>query len=87
MKRLKFKLDGCDIRFYATAPEDMTLKQLLEQCDRVKPDWCACGIHSEDFEDQYVDIIFDYNDVKAANKNVTCSIKPKGEKWDWDDER
>lgn len=40
MKRIRFWLDGCDISFIASAPENITLKQ----CDRIKPDWCACGI-------------------------------------------
>lgn len=35
MKRLRFWLDGCDISFIASAPEDITLKQLLKQCDRI----------------------------------------------------
>lgn len=28
---MKFMLDGCDIAFVAEAPEDITLKQLLQQ--------------------------------------------------------
>ena len=43
---IKFVLDGCDISFVAEAPEDITLKQLLEQCDKITPMWCACGISS-----------------------------------------
>lgn len=43
---VKFLLNGCDISFVAEAPEDITLKQLLALCDRIKPDWCACGIYS-----------------------------------------
>ena len=27
---MKFLLNGCDISFYAEAPEDITLKQLLQ---------------------------------------------------------
>ena len=47
-KKIKFLLNGCDIDFIAEAPEDITLRQLLKQCDRIVPDWCACGIHSLD---------------------------------------
>ena len=29
--KIKFILNGCDISFIAEAPEDMTVKQLVEQ--------------------------------------------------------
>lgn len=38
---MRFVLNGCDISFTAEAPEDITLKQLLKQCDKIQPDWCA----------------------------------------------
>ena len=41
MERIKFILNGCDIYFYATAPKDITLEQLLKQCDKIRPDWCG----------------------------------------------
>ena len=41
--KIKFILNGCDISFIAEAPEDMTVKQLVEQASRIQPDWCACG--------------------------------------------
>lgn len=31
--KIKFWLNGCDIAFLAEAPGDITLKQLLKQCD------------------------------------------------------
>lgn len=34
---MKFVLNGCDISFVAEAPADITLEQLLKQCDRIKP--------------------------------------------------
>ena len=75
-KRIKFVLDGCDIRFFAEAPEDITLKQLLEQTDKIFPDWCACGIISEkrqgySFEPE---IIIDYDSIRKANEDVACKI-------------
>ena len=79
MNKIKFILDGCDISFYAEAPEDITLKQLLKQCDRIKPDWCACGIRTLDC-DGTIDLIFDYNDVQKTSEDVTCEIKPLIEK-------
>jgi hypothetical protein len=78
MKRIKFILNGCDISFVAEAPEDITLKQLLKQCDRIKPLWCACGIKSIDEEDlnfNPVEIIIDYDDIRKADEDVNCSIK------------
>lgn len=76
MERIKFILDGCDISFMAEAPEDITLKQLLKQCDRIKPDWCACGIRNCDEDENYeTEIIIDYDDIKKANNDVSCSIK------------
>lgn len=75
---MKFVLNGCDISFIAEAPEDITLKQLLRQCDRIVPDWCACGIctlevakFSQNIEPE---ILIDYNDVRKANENVDCRI-------------
>ena len=86
MNRIKFILDGCDISFVAEAPEDITLKQLLKQCDRIHPSWCACGIKSiekdnEDLKEEFqnfnpeADIIIDYDDIRKANEDVSCSIK------------
>ena len=74
-KKIKFVLDGCDISFYAIAPADITLEQLLKQCDKIKPHWCACGIRSEDFDDDRAEIIIDYNSIKKANEDVSCEIK------------
>lgn len=75
---MKFILNGCDISFVAEAPNDITLEQLLKQCDRIKPDWCACGICSTD-ESEEADIIIDYNDIRKANDDVSCSIVEKKE--------
>ena len=44
--KIKFLLNGCDICFVAEAPKDITLEQLIKQCDKIKPDYCACGIWS-----------------------------------------
>lgn len=70
---MKFILNGCDISFIAEAPSDITLEQLLKQCDRIKPNWCACGICSTD-ESEEAEIIIDYNDIRKASDNVCCSI-------------
>ena len=75
-KMIKFVLDGCDISFVAEAPADITLEQLLKQCDKIKPDWCACGIRSWK-EDDYskTEIIIDYDSIRKSDDNVSCSIR------------
>lgn len=74
MANIKFRLDGCDIFFIAEAPEDITLKQLLKQCDKIKPRWCACGIRTADENDEEVDLHIDYDNISKANDNVSCEI-------------
>lgn len=80
---IKFVLNGCDISFTAEAPEDITLEQLLKQCDKIKPDWCACGICSYEragFEENTpVEIIIGYDSIKKANDEVSCTIVKGGE--------
>lgn len=39
-------LNGSDIRFVAEAPEDITLKELLVQVDKIEPRWGSCGLRS-----------------------------------------
>ena len=76
---MRFILNGCDISFVAEAPDDMTLKQLIEQADRIRPDYCACGVCSvekEDRQDEPTDIVFTYDDVRKINEHVSCTIKP-----------
>ena len=80
---MKFILNGCDISFIAEAPEDITLKQLLKQCDKIKPDWCACGICS--YEKEYKSEcchqkFFEYNDkiysvtMRNGEVLVVCEV-------------
>lgn len=70
--KITFLLDGCDISFVASAPEDITLKQLLAQCDKIKPNWCACGICSTD--DENIEIEIDYDSIKKV-AHCECTIK------------
>ena len=77
VEKLAFMLDGCDIWFTAQAPADMTLRQLLKQCDRIRPNYCACGIRSlseEEKEGTRIDLDFDYDDVKMSDPDIFCSI-------------
>ena len=69
----------CDISFIAEAPEDITLKQLLKQCDKIKPDWCACGICSYEQKfgkdiDCKTDIIIEYDSIRKTSEDVCCTI-------------
>lgn len=71
---LRFMLDGCDISYAAEAPADMTLAQLLKQCDRIHPNWCACGIRSTDDKPE---LIFGYDSVdyvRGETGYAACSI-------------
>ena len=56
--------------------EGITLKQLLKQCDKIKPYWCACGIKSldEDETNWEPKIIIDYDSIEKAGESVTCQI-------------
>lgn len=75
-ERIKFWLDGCDIAFVAEAPADITLKQLLKQCDKIKPDWCACGIRSIDArENCEIAISIDYDSIRKVDKYAPCTIR------------
>lgn len=75
-EKVKFWLEGCDIQFLAQAPEDITLKQLLKQCNRIIPDWCSCGINNKDIRDyQEVEIDIDYDDIKKMSEDVSCTIE------------
>lgn len=78
---MKFVLNGCDISFTAEAPDDITLKQLLEQCDKIEPDWCACGIcsyekmeYSEEIEPE---LIIGYDSIRKADLYASCRIIEK----------
>ena len=71
---LRFVLDGCDISYTAEAPADMTLAQLLKQCDRIHPAYCACGIRSTDDKPE---LIFGYDSVdyvRGETGYAECSI-------------
>ena len=75
---MKFVLNGCDISFTAEAPEDITLKQLLKQCDKIAPHWCACGICSYEKlhckDDVPAEIIIGYDSIRKRDDAVSCWI-------------
>ena len=84
MANIKFWLDGCDISFIAEAPEDITLKELLAQCDRIEPDYCACGIKTYIARDERfsndTELVFTKDDVRKAQDFVACTIH-EDDKW------
>lgn len=77
---MKFMLNGCDISFDAEAPNDITLEQLLKQTDKIKPDWCACGIRSLDESEQNlpIEIVIGYSEIRKTEEGVPCQIKEGG---------
>lgn len=77
-KMIKFTLNGCDISFTAEAPKDITLEKLLKQCDKIEPDWCACGICSAKPKDK-VEISIGYNSIEKVDKDAPCNIKGEEE--------
>lgn len=89
-EKIKFILNGCDIELQAEAPKDITLEQLLQQCDRIIPSYCACGICSlkekcerdgidmnEFVEYWKTDVVIDYDSVKKGYEDASCYIKVK----------
>lgn len=84
MANIKFWLDGCDISFIAEAPEDITLKELLALCDRIEPDYCACGIKSylesqTRFGEGKPELVFTKDNVVKAQDFVSCKIHENDE--------
>ena len=79
MKTIKFLLNGCDINFVAEAPADITLEQLLKQCDKIIPDYCACGICSLDTvgydKNIKTEVQIGYNSVKKVSTDASFTLK------------
>lgn len=75
-ERIVFVLDGCDISFVAEAPADITLRQLLAQCDKISPHWCACGIRSyvEDYDYDRIELEIGYDSISKADESASCTI-------------
>lgn len=78
--KIVFLACGCDICYWVMAPKDITLEQLLKQFDRLKPDWCDCGIRSAEkvgwpgFTPD-VDVSIDYDDVKIISEHADVHIE------------
>lgn len=78
-ENIKFVLNGCDIQLIAEAPGDITLEQLLKQCDKIMPSWCACGICTlpkADYpENVKTDVVIGYDSVMVAHDDANCRIE------------
>lgn len=79
MKTIKFLLNGCDINFVAEAPADITLEQLLKQCDKIIPDYCACGICSLDTagynENIKAEVQIGYNSIEKVSTDAPLTLR------------
>lgn len=66
---IKFLLNGNEISIVAEAPKDITLEQLLKQCDRIKPYYRAeCGIRPIREGDGDTGVVITYDDVRTVSK-------------------
>lgn len=66
-KIIVFEMTGCHEYYTASAPEDMTIKELLDKVDELKFISCTCGVRKmteEEIEDSPVDVFFTKEKVK-----------------------
>ena len=75
---MKFVLTGDGNTFIVEAPEDITLKQLLAQCDKIQPYIGSCGICSVD-ESVFtnaddVQLIIGYDSIRKVDDKAWCDI-------------
>lgn len=73
-KNIVFEMSGCDISYIASAPEDMTIKELLDKVDEIKLLWCACGISKltqKEQEEAKVEVAFTREKVQILDANVS----------------
>lgn len=87
-KTIKFALQGQDNYFIVEAPADITLEQLLKQCDKIEPEWGSSGIYTAEDTDT-VGIKIGYDSIELlpisydfCGKPIyeNCTIKGQDEK-------
>lgn len=75
---MKFVLTGDGNTFLVEAPEDITLKQLLAQCDKIQPRFGSCGICSVDesvfTNPDEVQLIIGYDSIRKVDDKAWCDI-------------
>lgn len=73
----KFIIEGCGTNLKIAAPADITLKQLLKQCDRIKLAWHGCGISSDFMPEAPVHLFIMYDSIIKVDEHVHCTILPE----------
>ena len=76
----KFIIEGYNTFVKGIAPADITLKQLLKQCDRIKLAWHDCGIKSDFLPEAPIDIIIMYDSITKVAEHAPCTILPEESK-------
>ena len=76
----KFIIEGRDTYLKGIAPADITLKQLLKQCDRIKPSRYTCVLKSDFMPEVPVDIIIMYDSITKVAEHAPCTIIPEESK-------
>lgn len=71
---MKFTINGEEFCLIVEAPEDITLKQLLAQCDKIVPPCGVLGICSLEKAQRSpsdpTDLIISYNSVRNVDDSV-----------------
>ena len=70
----KFIIEGRGTYLKIVAPADITLKQLLKQCDRIKPAWHGCDLKSDFIPEAPTDIIIMYDSITKVVEDAPCTI-------------
>lgn len=73
----KFIIEGRDTFLKGVAPADITLKQLLKQCDRIKVAWHSCGLKSDFIPEAPIDIFIMYDSITKVGEHAPCIILPE----------
>lgn len=76
----KFIIEGYDTFLKGIAPADITLKQLLKQCDRIKTARYGCALQSDFIPEAPVDIIIMYDSISKVYEDAPCTILPEESK-------
>ena len=73
----KFIIEGHDTFLKGIAPADITLKQLLKQCDRIKPGRYGCALQSDFIPEAPIDIIIMYDSITKVAEHAPFIILPE----------
>ena len=76
----KFIIEARGTYLKIVAPADITLKQLLKQCDRIKGARHSCALKSDFIPEVPVDIIIMYDSISKVYEDAPCTILPEESK-------